>query len=235
MTVLIVRREIDGLITDLEGTLTGKEQDDAIFVPARIEIARRLLTFSGQELSEESVREKECEYRELAMVIGWKPAYISLGGYPDDYHLITKSIDRSAGITFNPELYSMLESFRPHVSMGILTRATMSITEGICAKLLGDQWKCFFSAVVCGDTPGCPASKPDSRAFQFAANQMSVAEERTAMVGNNLVDDITPALKRGMLAIFVGDQKEGPWDIRISKVEELASIIFVSSVLRNVS
>lgn len=235
MTVKIGERDIDGVILDLEGTLTSREQDEAIFVPARLEIARTLLVASSRQLSDETIEAKEREYRELALAIGWKPAYVELGGHPDDYHAITRGIDRSAGITFNQELYSMFESFKPHVSLGLLTRATMSIAEGICVKLIGDQWKRFFSAVVCGDTPGCLASKPDPRAFQFAANQLSVAEERIVMVGNNLVDDIAPALKCGMLSIFVGDQKEGPWDIRISKVEELSSIISVSSVLRSVS
>lgn len=229
MTIKIGERDIDGVIADLEGTLTSREQDEAIFVPARIDIARTLLSISGRDLSEPLIQQKVEEYVHLANVIGWKPAFIEFGGDEGEFHRITRGIDRSAGIAFNSDVHQLLRDLRSRVRLGLLTRATPAITESICSKLLGAQWKELFSAVVCGDMPECPVSKPDPRAFQFTAGLLDVPLERIAMVGNTRVDDIIPAATLGMLTIFVGNQEEGPWDFRIERIEELKTIISISS------
>lgn len=226
MSINIGERKIAAVILDLEKTLYPAEDADRIFSPARKQLAVALLSQPGitTEIPESSVRKKVDEYATLSDQFGWSQAYLKLGGKIDVFHQVVRGIDRSNGLKLNPELHQMLDNLRVKVKLGLLTKATVPTAEAICTKILGDRWRDLFDAIVCDGAPGCPAEKPDPRAFEFTLGQLRVTAERTVMVGDSLPDDILPAAALGMLTIFVGDQ-EGIGDLRISCIEELAILI----------
>lgn len=226
MTIKIGERAIDGLIFDVEGTLYGREHNERIFSAARLEFARTLLGGDGETVEEQRVLRKRDEYVELAREVGWTQAYIKLGGDPEDYHRIIRNIDRTSGLERDDELYRMLDHLGAQAQLGLLTTAQVPIAESILEKLLGGHWQDLFNTVVCKDTPDCPAEKPDPRVFQFTLRQLGIAPERAAMVGDNLGDDILPAATLGMLTVLVGgEEKSGPWDLSIGRIEELSAHI----------
>lgn len=217
MTVNIGERQVAAIILDLERTLYPPEEADRIFATARIKLVEALPP-------EQDSQAKLRELTTLADHIGWNQAYRQLGGNIDFYHQVVRGIDRSDGLQLNPQLRQMLTDLRIQVKIGLLTKATVPTAEAICTKILGGKWRNLFDAVVCDGTPGCPAEKPDPRAFEFTLGQLGVTAERTAMVGDSLPDDILPAAALGMMTIFVGDQ-EGIGGLHISRIEELKNLI----------
>lgn len=225
MTVKIAGREINGIIYDLEGTMTSPGADDAIYIPARRQLARILLETQAENAELAAIEIKRTEYEVLAQSVGWHQAFCDLGGDTASYHGVTRNIDRTAGIVFNLQLCQQLELIRSAANLAILTRAMTATTHGICTKLLGNNWKDKFAATISPDSPGCPASKPDHQAFLFVMQQIGTAPEKTAMVGNSMVDDIIPAATLGMLPILIGEETEGPWELCIPRIEDLAAHI----------
>jgi HAD superfamily hydrolase (TIGR01549 family) len=229
MTAKIAERTIHAIVSDLERTFYSAEEANRIFGPARRQLAIALLVQSGstEKLSEDVISAKVDELTALTDTISWSHAYFQLGGDLDFFHKTVRGIDRSHGLKHNPGLRRMLVDLRNKVKLGLLTKATVPTAEAICAKILGHEWQGLFDAVVCDGTPGCPAEKPDPRAFEFILNQLGVSPEQAAMVGDNLADDILPAAALGMLTIYVGDQR-GIGDLRISRIEELQALIDLS-------
>ena len=226
MTVKIGERKADAIIFDLERTFYSAEEADRIFATARKQLAMALLIQPGSmgELPEDAIKGKVGELTALTNKISWSQAYLQLGGNLDFFHQTVRGINRSDGLKPNPELYRMLDSLRNKVKLGLLTKATVPTAEAICAKILGEEWKKSFDSVVCDGTPGCPAEKPDPRAFEFILSKLGVSPERTVMVGDNLADDILSAAALGMLTVYVGDQ-DGIGDFRISRIEDLATLL----------
>jgi len=175
MTVKIGERKADGIIFDLERTFYSAEEADRIFATARRQPAMALLIQPGSmgELPEDAIKEKVGKLTALTNKISWSQAYLQLGGDLDFFHQTVRGIDRSDGLKPNPELYRMLGSLRNKVKLGLLTKATVPTAEAICAKILGEEWKKSFDAVICDGTPGCPAEKPDPRAYFFSQAAIS--------------------------------------------------------------
>lgn len=225
MTFRIAGSEREAVISDVNGTLYGSWIEKEIFSEARLELARALLeeTLRGQE---QIVIAKKDEYENLRQKLGgWGQAYLKLGGDMGMFNQIVHSAYDHAKFTFNEPLYEMLSGLREHARLGLLTNTSDRVTEQVCTGVLGSLWRGLFSAVVYNGTPGCPARKPDERAFQFILQKLNVPPERAVMVGDDLEDDILPAIRLGLLTVHVGVESSGPWDKQISKLEDFPNLL----------
>jgi len=228
MIVKLGGREIDGFLFDVDGTLYGKEEHRRIFDAIQLQLAVALLATSGNpEPSDDEISLMKSRYLEKVSAIGkWQRAFIELGGSPDQYRVLAANADRSKHLSFHPELRSTLDRIKIlPVKLGILTSAKIEVTQNTCRKLLGDDWKNFFEAVVCEDSLPGNIQKPDPLAFRFATEQLGLIPERVAMVGDSVGDDLLPAAELGMLTVYVGEKESGPWDLHIRRVEELLAYL----------
>lgn len=227
MTFRIHKREIDGILFDVDGTLYGKNEHDRIFDAIQRQLAIALLAASGKPkpIDDEIELTRNNYLKKVAEIGKWQRAFIELGGSPDQYRTLAANADRSRHLNFNPELRLTLDKIKAlPTKLGILTSAVSGVTGNTCRKLLGDDWKNLFEAIICEDSLPLNIQKPDLRAFQFANEKLGVSPERVAMVGDSLGDDILPAAALGMLTIYVGDQN-GIGDLRISRIEDLQALI----------
>lgn len=228
MTVRIGEREIDGFLFDVDGTFYGKEEHDLIFDAVQLHLAVALLAASGKsEASDDEIRLMKSKYLGKVAEIGrWQRAFIELGGSPDQYRILAGDADRSRHLNFNPELRLTLGKIKAlPTKLGILTSAATEVTKNTCRKLLGNDWNNLFEVVVCEDSLPLNVQKPDLRAFQFANEKLGTSPERVAMVGDSIGDDILPAAALGMFTVFVGEKLDGPWDLRLNRIEELENLI----------
>lgn len=226
MTIKIRGREIDGLIFDVDGTFYDQEAQRKIFNSVQLELAKALLEFSGSlNPDKEEIEEIRQKYLAEQQRIGsWARAFEKLGGDDTTYRSIADNTDRSQHLSLNPQLLDLLSGVQTKTKLSILTSAPRAVTINTCRAILGHDWENLFAAVVCSDSSGLPAEKPDPQAFLYVLNLIGVESTRTAMMGDSYSADIGPATALGMLTIYVGDQ-DGIGDLRISRIEYLRNLI----------
>lgn len=219
MTIRIRGREISAIISDVDGTFYDQGAIKKIFNGVRTQLSKELLRVKGaKDPSRETIDTIRDEYVRRSELVGSFPqAFIDMGGSEDFYHQVVDQLDRSQFLEPDPQLFSLLQRLKGKSKLGILTSAETQVTQKTCRKLLGDEWRGLFAAVVCCDTPGLPADKPDIRAFQFILEKLGATPEKTAMIGDVPTADILPAKSLGIFTIQVG-MMEGAGDIHIPTV-----------------
>lgn len=134
-----------------------------------------------------------------------------------------------------PGVVSFLERLRERYPLVIVSNAPSGMQERVLLNLgMADL---FDAVVVAGDVG---ARKPDPVIFRAALDAARVAPERALMVGDSYPVDVVPAMKLGMRAVHVagepgdvrlhlfhapGDPLEGPCDVRVGRVTELAFLL----------
>jgi putative hydrolase of the HAD superfamily len=130
---------------------------------------------------------------------------------------------RKRHLVYN-DVLPTLEHFRQNCRLGLLTNGAPDLQR---AKLEGSRLGSFFDTVVISGEVGF--GKPDARIFEFILDRLDAKLGSVAMVGNNLKSDISPALKLGMMTVWVnregkaGDKSIVP-DVEVADLTKLKEI-----------
>ena len=110
---------------------------------------------------------------------------------------LTKTRWRTEEEVLYPETVELLERLSGQYRLGVIANQE----PGAEQRLERFGIRRFFDVIVCSAEAG--AAKPDPRIFLMALEQADCPPERAAMVGDRLDNDVVPAKKMGMWAVWV--------------------------------
>ena len=118
----------------------------------------------------------------------------------------------------------LLENLKRHYRLGVISN-NFGNTQGWC-----DDYNLSPLMAVIVDSAVAGVSKPDARIFQIALNEMGVAPENAAYIGDSFSRDVVGAKNAGMYSIWLvgNEEKECPdeslVDVKIPSLTELTSL-----------
>jgi FMN phosphatase YigB (HAD superfamily) len=227
MSALVLGKEVDAIVLDVDGTLYSQERVEAIFADVRRQISIRLLGLSGElNPNEELIDHMRTEYMARAEAGGsFSQAYIYFGGTGEEFRRLVESTDRSRHLTANLPLKDMVTNIKNLTRIGIFTSTTVEVTNNTCSKLFNPDWASFFDTVLCCDTPEVEYEKPQIEAFELVLSRLNTDPKRAVMVGDTPGADLVPAMMLGMTTIQVGRTDFPYADLYISDILDLERYI----------
>ena len=216
-----------GVLFDLDDTLTDRH---ASLEKAAVAFARRfgdeLLDYEPRAIAQ-AMRETEGKgYRprleffgDLIARLGWKEK-VDVGRVADFWEtsFAECSVERE-GVT--PLLTRLVAE---KVKVGVVTNGITSIQQ---RKIDTLGVRRFLESVVVSETAGF--SKPDPRIFRIALDELGVAPDECAFVGDHPVNDVVGGRDAGMTAVWLAGMHAWPEGtaeplLRISRFAELYEI-----------
>jgi putative hydrolase of the HAD superfamily len=123
------------------------------------------------------------------------------------------------------DVLPVLNHLRQNHKLALLTNGSPDLQR---AKLKAPGLADFFHTIVVSGEVGL--GKPDPRIFEMTLNHLDATPNLAAMIGNSLKSDIAPALKLGLLAIWVN--REGKVrnnvivpDAEVSDLKQLINVL----------
>jgi FMN phosphatase YigB (HAD superfamily) len=218
-------KDIDTIVLGFDGTVATILHK--AWIVTNLEALSRL---ANKEVTVEDELYKNFMKLGVDPEIGWRKAYLQLGGNHQDFSQTVNNMNRAEHLEFDPELSVMMESLHEEVVKVVVFSGAnyWPVIEGL-SVLLKDKLAGALRTIdqiITSDVLGGNVGKPDRKAYGQMLVMCGIDPRRAVMVDDHPLE-IVSAQDLGMKGVLVGDHSEAA----VKKAQPVAQIKNVHALL----
>lgn len=227
MAVSVNGQEVKAAIFDLDETLYQfpPEKQALIWIDLRRQLVISALAGRGiTNPSEEMIENTVATYIKQAKKLGWKHAYLALGGNEEDYPKITGSFSIAEYLSYDSALVELLNLLSNYFPVHIFTGSSRECAFEALEVLIGQLSDRFTSERMLTSDDMRRGTKPDLEAYQEMLERFALEPKSTIFVDDQL-SEVETAASLGMITFLLQPESQGaielPPHILINSLSDL--------------
>lgn len=229
MAIRFKGKEISSIVLDFDGTFyqTDDETELRIWDGIRRAMVSKFFEYRGEtDVDGEKFEQLLEDFIQLAGEIGWKPAFIQLGGNSDDFVEIISTVSLAEHLAFDQQLVDLLNELIQHVPVYIFTGSNRKRVFDALEVLIGDLKQIFVEGRVLAADDMKNGLKPDEAAYSEMIERFEIEDSGSTIFVDDQETEVTSAERLGLITFWIqangGPKKDHPHVI-ISSILEITN------------